>query len=57
MTIRRRRRVYIVKNGNTTIQPDMWPGDEVWADDFTLLGIVSSTGDFIVNPLFGGAVN
>lgn len=53
----RRRRVYIVKGGNKTIQPDMWPGDEVWADDLTLLGIVNTDGEFVPNPNFGKSVN
>jgi hypothetical protein len=55
--VTRRRRVYIVKNGDTSIQPDMWPGDELWADDFTLLGVISAAGEFVPNPAFGTAVN
>lgn len=54
--LRRGRRVYIVKNGDTSIQPDMWPGDELWADDFTLLGIVSMSGEFIPNHHIGGGM-
>ncbi len=54
--IPRRRRIYIVR-GSRKPQPDMWPGDEVWADDFTMLGVVSPNGDFIINPLFGKEVN
>lgn len=54
---RRGRRVFIVKGADRSTQPDMWPGDEVWADDFTLLGYVDTNGEFVTNPLFGASVN
>lgn len=46
---RRGRRIFIVKGHDTTVQPDMWPGDELWADDLTLLGYVTESGDFVSN--------
>lgn len=52
--LRRGRRIYIVKGGTFAMQPDMWPGDELWADDFTLLGIVALNGEFIPNRAIGG---
>lgn len=54
---RRGRRIFIVKGANAEAQPDMWPGDEVWADDFTCLGSVSLQGEFIPNPQYGKSVN
>ena len=53
----RRRRVYVVKGKSMEVQPDMWPGDEVWADDLTLLGTINMKGEFQPNPSFGTSVN
>jgi len=46
------RKVFVTRNSSQ--QPDFWPGDEVWADEFTLLGIVSMDGEFLSNPAFAG---
>jgi hypothetical protein len=54
MGFTRGRRVYIVKNGED--QPDFWPHDEVWADDFTLLGKVDAEGNFVPNPQAGSCL-
>lgn len=53
----RRRRVFIVKNGDPKEQPDMWPGDELWADDFTILGVVNLKGEFVPNLTLTDARN
>ena len=45
-----------MKNGDTTVQPDMWPHDELWSDEFTLLGVVDGEGRFIPNPSIGGGM-
>lgn len=53
----RRRRIRIVKSGLPSDQPDLWPGDELWADDFTLLGVVNLKGEFVPNLTHTAAVN
>lgn len=42
------RKVYIVRNSSTH-QPDLWPGDVLWADSLTMLGYVDRNGDFVAN--------
>jgi hypothetical protein len=54
---RRGRRIFIVKGASPETQPDFWPLDEVWADDFTCLGSVNLAGEFIPNPQYGKVVN
>ena len=55
--LRRGRRIFIVKGKEAENQPNFWPGDEVWADDFTCLGSVNKDGEFISNPQYGKLVN
>lgn len=53
---KRGRRIYIVKGKEAGNQPDFWPLDEIWGDDFTLLGVVDSDGNFVPNRAIGGGM-
>jgi hypothetical protein len=49
----RRRRIHVLKDKQHLETLDLWPGDEVWHDDFTLLGVVDDSGTFVPDQRVG----